>query len=73
MYASKRETAAAISVQKYIRMWLRRKTYMKLCSSATIIQSCVRGFMTRQRFLHIKEHRAATSIQVILRDGFCLW
>ncbi|XP_057427929.1 myosin-15 isoform X1 [Lotus japonicus] len=67
MYASKRETAAAISVQKYIRMWLRRKTYMKLCSSATIIQSCVRGFMTRQRFLHIKEHRAATSIQACWR------
>jgi myosin-5 len=66
MYAAKRETAAAITVQKYIRMWLTRHAHMKLYSSAIIIQSHVRGFITQQRFLHGKEHRAAISVQVIL-------
>lgn len=66
IYAAKRETAAAISIQKYIRMWLVRHAYFKLYFSAIIIQSHVRGFVTRQRLLHGKEHRAATFIQVIL-------
>lgn len=66
MYAVKRETAAAISIQKNIRMWLTRHAYMKLYSSSIIIQSIARGFITLQRFLHEKERRAAISIQVIL-------
>ncbi|GAU26693.1 hypothetical protein TSUD_314700 [Trifolium subterraneum] len=63
IYASKRETAAAISIQKYIRMCLMRRAYTALYSSAIIIQSNVRGFTIRQRFLHRKEHKAATIIQ----------
>ena len=66
IYFAKRETAAAISIQNYIRMCLTRRAYLKLHSSAIIIQSHVRGFTTRQRFLHGKEHKAATIIQVIL-------
>lgn len=64
LYASKRETSAAISIQKYIRMCWMRHAYVKLYYSAIIVQSNVRGFTTRQRFLHRKEHKAATSIQV---------
>ncbi|XP_045800079.1 myosin-15-like isoform X5 [Trifolium pratense] len=63
IYASKRETVAAISIQKYIRMCLMRRAYTALYSSAIIIQSNVRGFTIRQRFLHRKEHKAATTIQ----------
>lgn len=47
-------------------MWLTKHAYLKLYFSAIIIQSHVRGFVTRQRFLHGKEHRAATFIQVCL-------
>ncbi|GMQ02370.1 hypothetical protein CsSME_00048636 [Camellia sinensis var. sinensis] len=36
---------------------------MQLCSSAVLIQSSICGFLTRQRFLYRKEHRAATLIQ----------
>ncbi|CAK8568477.1 unnamed protein product [Lathyrus sativus] len=67
IYAFKRETAAAISIQKYIRMSLMRHVYMAVYSSAIIIQSNVRGFTTRQRFLHRKEHKAATIIQAYWR------
>lgn len=62
-YAAKREAAAAISIQKYVRRWLLRCAYMKLCSAAIIIQSNIRGFSIRQRFLHAKKHKAATLIQ----------
>ncbi|TKY74852.1 Myosin-15 protein [Spatholobus suberectus] len=67
IYASKREMAAAISIQKYIRMCLMRHAYLKLYSSAIIVQSNVRGCTTRQRFLHRKEHKAATYIQAYWR------
>ncbi|KAK7310692.1 hypothetical protein RJT34_08353 [Clitoria ternatea] len=63
IYAAKREAVAAISIQKYIRMRLMRHAYLKLYSSAIILQSHVRGFVTHRRFLHEKEHRAATFIQ----------
>jgi len=47
-----------------------RHAYVKLCYSAIIVQSSVRGFTTRQRFLHRKEHKAATYVQVFFqRDG----
>lgn len=72
MYAAKRETAAAISIQKYIRMRLTRHAYMQLYSTAIIIQSHVRGFITHRRFLHEKEHRAAISVQVILSRDCCM-
>lgn len=75
IYAFKRETAAAISIQKYIRMGLTRRVYVTLYFSAIIIQSNVRGFTTRQRFLHRKEHKAATIIQVFYHETnvLCFW
>ncbi|KAK7819479.1 myosin-15 [Quercus suber] len=63
VYAAKRETAAAVSIQKYVRRWLLRCAYMKLCSVAIFVQSNVRGFIIRQRFLQGKKHKAATLIQ----------
>lgn len=67
VYAAKRETAAAVSIQKYVRRWLLSCAYMKLCSAAIVIQSNVRGFTIRQRFLQGKRHKAATLIQVNLK------
>jgi len=49
-------------------MCLMRHAYVKLYYSAIIVQSNVRGFTTRQRFLHRKEHKAATSIQVFYQE-----
>ncbi|KNA05554.1 hypothetical protein SOVF_189230 [Spinacia oleracea] len=76
MYAEKRETLAAIFLQKYVRGWLSRIAYLQLYSSAIVIQSCIRGFSDRQRFLFGKEYRAATLIQAHWRmfkvqSAFC--
>lgn len=64
LYAAKRETAAAISIQKYVRMWLLNHAYTKLSLAAVVIQSNIRGFSTRHNFMHGKKHKAATLIQV---------
>ncbi|PQP99256.1 myosin-15 [Prunus yedoensis var. nudiflora] len=63
LYAVKREAAAAILIQKHVRRWLLKEAYMELYSAATVIQSNIRGFSIRQRFLHGKKHKAATFIQ----------
>ncbi|KAH9653094.1 Myosin-15 [Citrus sinensis] len=63
LYGVKRETAAAISLQKYVRWWLSRRAFLKLSLAAIVIQSNIRGFSIRERFLHRKRHKAATVIQ----------
>ncbi|GAB4836919.1 hypothetical protein Ancab_001830 [Ancistrocladus abbreviatus] len=63
IYSVRRETAAAISMQKLIRGWLSRNAYLQLSAAAVLIQSSIRGFSTRRRFVFGKEHRAATIIQ----------
>lgn len=64
LYAVKRETAAAIFIQKHVRRWLLRHAYVELYSAVVTLQSNIRGFSTRQRFVHGKKHKAATLIQV---------
>ncbi|KAG2661991.1 hypothetical protein PVAP13_1KG112192 [Panicum virgatum] len=63
MYAIRRETAAAVIVQKYVRRWLLRRAHQQACLAALLIQSYVRGFITRRYFSAIREHKAATVIQ----------
>ncbi|OMO86452.1 IQ motif, EF-hand binding site [Corchorus olitorius] len=63
MFAERREAAAAVCLQKYVRRWLFRCAYLKLVSAIVIIQSNIRGFSTRQKFIHGKKQRAATLIQ----------
>ncbi|XP_068326692.1 myosin-15-like [Pyrus communis] len=63
LYTLKREAAAAILIQKHVQRWLLKCAYMELYSAATVIQSNIRGFSIRQRFLHGKKHKAATLIQ----------
>lgn len=77
MFVEKRETLAAICLQKHARRWLSRIAYLHLYCSAIIVQSCIRGFAARQRYLFGKEHRAATLIQARwrmfkVRLAFCL-
>lgn len=67
LYGVKRETAAAISLQKYVRRWLSRHAFLKLSLAAIVIQSNIRGFSIRERFLHRKRHKAATVIQACWR------
>lgn len=64
MYSEKREIAAATSIQKYVRRWLLRRAYTKLSLAAIVIQSNIRCFSTRERFMRRKKHKAATLIQV---------
>ncbi|KAG2654452.1 protein OPAQUE1 [Panicum virgatum] len=63
MYAIRRETAAAVIVQKYVRRWLLRRAHLQACLAALLIQSYVRGCITRRYFSAIREHKAATVIQ----------
>jgi myosin-5 len=63
-YMVKRETAAAIIVQKYVRRWRLHRTYQQSHSAALLIQSCIRGFIARHYFSVIKEQKAALVIQV---------
>nr|ABG66025.1 IQ calmodulin-binding motif family protein [Oryza sativa Japonica Group] len=63
MYMVKREMAAAIIVQKYVRRWRLHRTYQQAHSAALLIQSCIRGFIARRYFSVIREQRAALVIQ----------
>ncbi|XP_066322752.1 protein OPAQUE1-like isoform X2 [Miscanthus floridulus] len=63
MYSIRRETAAAVIVQKYVRRWLLRRAHLQACLAALLIQSYIRGFIARHYFSAIREHKAATVIQ----------
>uniref|UniRef100_A0A0D3FB61 Myosin motor domain-containing protein n=1 Tax=Oryza barthii TaxID=65489 RepID=A0A0D3FB61_9ORYZ len=67
MYMVKRETAAAIIVQKYVRRWRLHRTYQQAHSAALLIQSCTRGFIARRYFSVIREQKAALVIQSLWR------
>jgi hypothetical protein len=66
MYKIRRETAAAIILQKYVRRLLLQRNYQEACSAALLIQSCIRGFIARLYFSAIREQKAALVIQVYL-------
>ena len=63
-FAVMRDTAAAIIIQKYFRSCFFRHSYMQLHSASILIQSSIRCFSTRQKFLYRKQGKAATVIQV---------
>ncbi|GMG99196.1 hypothetical protein Nepgr_001036 [Nepenthes gracilis] len=76
MFDTKKETAAAISLQKFIRGWLPRHAYLQQYAAAVIIQASLRGCLSRRRFLFGKKYRAATVIQAKwrmckIRSAFC--
>lgn len=63
-YAAAREMAAAVFVQKYVRMWILRHAYQRIRSAAIVMQSTIRGCLTREKYLYGRKHKAATVIQV---------
>uniref|UniRef100_A0ACD5YU73 Uncharacterized protein n=1 Tax=Avena sativa TaxID=4498 RepID=A0ACD5YU73_AVESA len=67
MYTIRRETAAAIILQKYVRRLLLQRNYQEACSAALLIQSCIRGFIARRYFSAIREQKAALVIQSFWR------
>uniref|UniRef100_A0A453PQS6 Myosin motor domain-containing protein n=1 Tax=Aegilops tauschii subsp. strangulata TaxID=200361 RepID=A0A453PQS6_AEGTS len=67
MYKIRRETAAAIILQKYARRLLLQRNYHEACSAALLIQSCIRGFIARRYFSAIREQKAALVIQSFWR------
>ena len=69
MYIVVREEAAVVLIQTHIRSWILKQAYLQLHVASVTIQSCIRGFTIRQRFLHGKKHRAATLIQVDVFPG----
>ena len=69
----RRETVAAIILQKYVRRLLLQRNYQEACSAALLIQSCIRGFIARRYFSAIREQKAALVIQVhLLSSPFAL-
>lgn len=64
LYTSLREASATLIIQKYVRRWILRHSYVLLYNSTLLIQSSIRGFVTRRKFLYQKENKAATIIQV---------
>lgn len=60
----KRETAA-LKIQRGARMFIARKSYALLCSSAVLVQAVVRGTIARDELQLRKQTKAAIIIQVM--------
>ncbi|XP_031498331.1 protein OPAQUE1 isoform X2 [Nymphaea colorata] len=63
IYVAKRKYFASIVIQKYVRGYLLRNAYLQVYSSVLVVQACIRALSVRQKFLFVKEQRAATLIQ----------
>ena len=61
---AKRQTEAAVSVEKYARRLFCRCAYLHLRSAAVAIQSGVRYMLAYQSWLHLKKDEDTTIIQV---------
>ncbi|KAL6998846.1 Myosin-6 [Sarracenia purpurea var. burkii] len=58
-----RRDTASLRIQKDTRMYLSRKAYLLLCSSAVTIQTCMRGMAARNELCFRKKTGAAIHIQ----------
>ncbi|CAN1217160.1 XI-I [Linum perenne] len=63
IYSQKRKTAAAITVQKWVRRWQMQHAYLKMGSAAVVIQSIICGYLSRLRFRNRRRNKAASLIQ----------
>lgn len=64
-YEQKRQEAAASTIQKDLRMFLSRKAYALLVSSALFLQAGMRGMAARRLLQFRRQKIAAILIQVI--------
>lgn len=64
LYEEKRREAAAIMVQKTVRMWRLRRSFQSMRRAAILVQACVRAFFLRQERRRKLRTDAAIRIQV---------
>lgn len=69
IYERKKRKAAATTIQKSGRMFLFRKAYTILLSSAIVIQAGLRAMDARNEYLFRRRNTAAILIQVILSNS----
>lgn len=67
-YERMRREAACVKIQKYSRMCLARKAYVKLCSSAISIQTGLRVMAAHNELRLLEQTKAAIVIQVKLES-----
>jgi len=60
-----RQEAAAICIQKNVRMWLARKKFLEIKDAAVKIQAGYRGMAARKEYRLRRQTKAATIIQVL--------
>lgn len=63
-YTRLRQEAAAICIQKNVRMWLARKKFIEIKDAAVKIQAGYRGMAARKEYRLLRQTKAATIIQV---------
>lgn len=66
VYEGMRREASCMRIQRYLRMYLARKAYIELCSSAVSIQTGMLGMAARNELRFRQQTRAAILIQVSL-------
>ena len=65
-YARLRQVAAAVCIQKNVRMWLARKKFIEVKDAAVKIQAGFRGMAARKECRCRRQSKAATLIQVCI-------
>jgi len=66
LYEKLRREAAALKIEKNFKGYIARKSYLKLRSSATTLQTGLRAMKARDEFRFRKQTKAAIRIQVLL-------
>lgn len=69
VYEMMRREAAALKVQKNLRKYFARKSYLQLQKSAVTLQAGLRAMSGRKEFRFRKETKAAILIQVSIIFG----
>lgn len=69
IYESMRREASCLRIQTDLRMYLARKMYKELCSSAVSVQTGMRGMSARNELRFRRQTKAAIMIQVF----FIFW
>lgn len=64
VYVNMRREASSLRIQRDFRMYIARKAYKDLCSSATCIQTGMRGMAARNELRFRRQTQAAIIIQV---------
>ncbi|KAH7440883.1 hypothetical protein KP509_03G015200 [Ceratopteris richardii] len=70
-WRERRREVAAIMIQKVVRMWQLRKSFLSARKAALMIQACLRLFFLRQEKQRILAANAATKIQAKWKAWVC--